>query len=214
MRRLYHFALSPFSRRTRLVLAHRKLEVLLVDARDDAEAKAAMLRLYPLRTAPVLVEDDGGVVADSNAIAEYVDRAYSGAPLWPKDPREILRVSQVMALTDGALNTVIDLGTRYYSLRHDGAWPAVLAEKLGRAQGALDALGALVSGSGRPNLSAAGWTIGDMWLYTAIAWLEGLPARAPTFANASQVLSLGWKLPEPLSRWASAHHEHPDVRAL
>jgi glutathione S-transferase len=214
MRRLYHFPLSPYSRRARLVLRHKKLDVELVDSREDPATREAMQRLYAMRTAPVLVEDDGSVIGDSGAIADYVDHAYSGPPLWPSGPLDVLRVSQAMALTDGALATLIDMGTRYYALREHASWPTVTGSLLGRANGALEALSALVSELPHPTIAASGWSIGDIWLGSAVAWLEGLPARAHTYAPVAQVVSLGWRLPEPLSRWATFYREHPDVRSL
>jgi glutathione S-transferase len=214
VRRLYHFPLSPYSRRVRLILRHKGLEVELVDARADVTAVETMRTLYPMRTAPVLVEDDGLVLGDSNAIAQYLERAHPSPALWPRGPGDIARVTQIMALTDGALSTLIDLATRYYRLHTHDAWPAVLAEMGGRAQGALDALASIVGGLGHPTAAASGWSIGDVWLFTAVAWLEGLPARAPTFANAAQLISLGWRLPSGLSRWADSHRQRPDVLSL
>jgi glutathione S-transferase len=214
VRRLYYYPLSPYSRRVRLILRHKGLEADLVDPRTDAAAMEKMRALYPMRTAPVLVEEDGFVLGDSNAIAQYLDRVYPTPSLWPESPRDIARVSQIMALTDGALGNLIDLATRYYRLHTHDAWPGVLAEMGGRAQGALDALATVVGGLGHPTVAATGWSIGDAWLFTAVAWLEGLPARAPTFVNAAQILSLGWKLPLELSQWADAHRRRPDVVSL
>jgi glutathione S-transferase len=37
---------------------------------------------------------------------------------------------------------------------------------------------------------------------------------AATNQNVAQVLSLGWSLPAPLSRWADSHRRRPDVTAL
>jgi hypothetical protein len=54
-------------------------------------------------------------------------------------------------------------------------------------------------------------SLGDIWLYSAVAWLEGLPARAPTFVNAAQLISLGYTLPDALVRWIDAHRQRPDV---
>jgi glutathione S-transferase len=173
-----------------------------------------MKSLYPMRTAPVLVEEDGAVLGDSTAITHYLERTHPNPPLWPRGVRDIARVTQVMALTDGALALLIDLGTRYYALRAHDAWPAVRGELGGRAEGALDALAKLVTGLRQSTVAAEGWSLGDIWLYTAVAWLEGLPARAPTFANAAQVLALGWKLPEALPRWADAHRGRADIVSL
>jgi glutathione S-transferase len=198
VRRLYHFALSPYSRRVRLVLSHKGIPVELVDPRTEPTAMETMKSLYPMRTAPVLVEEDGAVLGDSTAITHYLERTHPNPPLWPRGVRDIARVTQVMALTDGALALLIDLGTRYYALRAHDAWPAVRGELGGRAEGALDALAKLVTGLRQ----------------STVAGLEGLPARAPTFANAAQVLALGWKLPEALPRWADAHRGRADIVSL
>jgi glutathione S-transferase len=212
VRRLYHFSLSPYSRRVRLVLAHKGIPVELIDPRNEPAAMETMKRLYPMRTAPVLVEEDGSALGDSTAIAHYFERTHPDPPLWPTENRDIARVTQVMALVDGALSTLIDLGTRYYALRTHDAWPAVYAELGGRAEGALAALAQVATG--RSTLTEWGWSLGDIWLYTAVAWLEGLPARAPTFPNAAQIVSLDWKLPAALPRWADAHRARPDVASL
>jgi hypothetical protein len=119
-----------------------------------------------------------------------------------------------MAMVDGALATLIDLGTRYFALRSDAAWPGVVTELGGRAQASLDALGTLVSGLRHTTVAASGWSVGDMWLYSAVAWLNGLPARAPTFANAAQLLTLGWSLPASLTAWALPHAKQEDVATL
>ena len=214
MRRLYHFVLSPLCR-TRLVLAHKKLAVELVEARADPKAMETMLRLYPLRTAPVLVEEDGSVVADSNAIAEYVDRAYPGAPPAERTAR---RSSEGRA-DHGADRRRVEHGHRprhalLRAARPRGLAGCPLREARACTRSSRRARVARVGARAADPLRVGLVDFGDMWLYCAVAWLEGLPARAPTFANAAQVLSLGWKVPEPLSRWASTHREHPDVRAL
>jgi glutathione S-transferase len=215
MRALYHFAMSPFSRRTRLALAHKGLEVELRDARQNPAYMDEVRALNPMRTVPVLVDDDGEAIADSLAITHYLDAAYPAAPaLWPADRaarRTALRIAQCV---DGAIGTLIDVGTRYYALRGDPAWHSVTSEMVGRAQGALNALGERVGRIGPRPLTEAGWCAGDIWLYTAVAWLEGLPARASTSANIAQILTLVWSVPASLSRWADAHRERADVRGL
>jgi hypothetical protein len=163
VRRLYHFPMSPYSRRVRLVLHHKGLEAELIDPRTDPAAMATLRGLYPMCTAPVLVDGDGTALGDSGAIARYLERAYpvtGGGGLWPQAADDVARVTQFMALTDGALG------------------------------------------------------IADAWLFTAVAWLEGLPARAATFATAAQLLWLGWKLPAGLTRWADGHRQRPDVLSL
>jgi glutathione S-transferase len=53
-----------------------------------------------------------------------------------------------------------------------------------------------------------------MWLFCAEHWMASLPQRAASFALAAQAVSLGWRLPPELTRWADQHRDRPDVRAL
>jgi glutathione S-transferase len=218
MRTLYHFEYSPFSRRTRLALAFKGLTCELREARQNPSFGEEARKLWPLRTTPVLVEADGHAIGDSNAIVRYLDAAYpSASPLWPTKGEALRTSVEVVALVDGALNHIIDLGTRYWALRDHAAWLDVRGELLGRAQASLDGLAARVSAIGPRPLtgeSPAAWCAADMWLYTAIVWLAGLPARAASSPNAAQVASLPWVLPAELVRWADAFRARDDVRAL
>jgi hypothetical protein len=140
---------------------------------------------------------------------------YPQAPLlFPNAPDARRTTMEIVALTDGALNTIVDVGTRYFPLNTDDAWKAVTTEMLGRAQAALTTLAERVSRSGVGPLTKAGWCAADIWLFSMVAWIEGLPARASSSANITQILSLPWSLPTPLSRWADGHRDRPDVRAL
>lgn len=213
MRTLYHFPSSPYSRRTRLALAHKGLECELRDARENPAWLEEARRLVATRTIPVLV-DRGRPLGDSLAVTRWLDAAYADRPrIWPSG-EEALAVLDVASLVDVALTNVIDLGTRYYPLREHPAWAAVKDEMLGRSLRALDALSTRVQELERTTIAAGGWSGADMWLYTMVAWIEGLPQRAPTNQNIAQVLSLGWKLPEPLSRWADSHRGRSDVLSL
>jgi glutathione S-transferase len=214
MRTLYHFQFSPFSRRVRLALAHKALPCELREGRSNQAHWDEARKLWAPRTLPVLVEDDGRVLGDSNAIVRYLDHAYPGRALWPKGG-DALRVSlDIAALVDSALNTLVDVGTRFYALRDHAEWKGVRDEMVGRAQAALDALGSRVAAIGPRPLTDDGWSAADMWLYTAVAWLDGLPARAAQSPNAAQIVSLAWALPAPLVRWTEAFREREDVRAL
>jgi glutathione S-transferase len=213
MRTLYHFPMSPFSRRTRLALALKGLDVRLIDAHDDG-ARLETKRLWATRTVPVLVEPDGRAIGDSIGIVHYLDEAYPDGPrIWPTGSARLDAIATA-SLVDYALNTIIDLGTRYYDLHRDAAWKKVQDELLGRAQSALDVLAQRARDRGPQPLTDAGWSGADMWLFTMVQWLEGLPERAPTRPNLAQVVSLPWSIPSGLSRWADAFREREDVLAL
>jgi glutathione S-transferase len=213
MRTLYHYRMSPFSRRVRLALAHKGLDAELRDPRENPAWSEEAQRLVPLRTIPVLV-DGPHAIGDSTAIARWLDHAYPEAPrLWP-DGDGAAAALQVAALVDVTLNHVIDLGTRYYALRDHASWPTVRGEMLGRAQLAADGLAQRVADLGGRTVARGGWSAGDMALLTMVLWIEGWPERAAANPNIAQVQSLGFRLPPELSRWADAHRGRADVTAL
>jgi len=213
MRILYHYPHSPFSRRTRLALAHKGLDCELRDPRETPAIVGEPRKLVPFRTIPVLVDGDRAM-GDSTAIAHWLDAAYPSAPrLWPTG-EDSADAFQIAALVDVVLDGVIDPGTRYYALRNDPAWPAVKTEIVGRAQAAADALAARVSSLGRTTVAKDGWSAADMWLLTLTMWFEGMPARVATAPNIRQVTEMGLELPRALSTWADAHRGRADVKAL
>jgi glutathione S-transferase len=213
MRVLYHYRYSPFARRVRLALAHKGLDVELREARDNPAWAEEARRLVPFRTIPVLVDGERAM-GDSTAIAHWLDRAYPDAPrLWP-DGDDADTALQVAALVDVALNNIIDIGTRYWSLRDHPAWAGVKGELLGRAHTAAEALAKRVSSLGRATVAGSGWSAADMALLTMTIWIEGWPGRVTTSPNIAQVSSLGFQLPAGLSRWADAHRGRADVAAL
>jgi glutathione S-transferase len=209
MRRLYHFPLSPFSRRVRLALAHKRLEVALIDPRTEPERRAEVNHVHPLQTVPVLVEDDGFAIGDSLSITRYLDCAYPEGPIWPTEPTDARRDLRLTALVDGALHTLVDLGTRYHLLSTADVWASVSGMMMTRVQAALDEVGQRAH-----ELPAGRWSAAEMWLLTAVSWLEGLPARASSFPPASQIVALGWKLPPALSEWARPRFAEQPWRAL
>jgi len=79
MIRLYHFPLSPFCRKVRLVLAEKKLEAELVEERYW-EGRADFLQMNPLGKVPVL-RADGLVLPESGAICEYLEEKSPNPPL-------------------------------------------------------------------------------------------------------------------------------------
>jgi glutathione S-transferase len=210
---LYHFRYSPFSRRVRLALAHKKLDVEMREARENpAWAEEARSRV-PSRTFPVFVDGERAL-GDSGAIVHWLDRAYPHAPrLWP-DGEDAYGAFEAAALVDVVVHTTGDLGTRYFALRSDPAWGQVKGEMAGRAQVALDALAMRASAVGRTTIAESGWSAADMWLLAAVLWFEGMPARAGASPHIANILTLGITLPAALSKWADAHRQRSDVLAL
>jgi glutathione S-transferase len=198
---LHHFVTSPFSRRVRLALAHKKLDVELVDVRAVPNGHANLAKIWPLRTVPVLV-DDGEVIGDSMAIARHLEAKHRENPIFTDTALEITTCVLVEGLVDGLVNA----GTRYH-FPNDPRWPGVRTEVVQRIDAA-----ALALVERAPRLR--GWTFAEMSLYAAIAWIQGFPGRVASNTNIQQIVSLGFRLPEPLIAWAAQHSERDDVRAL
>ena len=72
MRILYHLPLDPFSRKIRIVLSEKKIDVELA-VEQFWDRREGFLALNPAGTVPVFQEEDGAVIAPSQAIAEYLD---------------------------------------------------------------------------------------------------------------------------------------------
>jgi len=211
---LYHFATSPFARRVRLMLAHKRMTAELRDARASHEHTDAMHQLNPFHTVPVLVDGEH-VVFDSGAIAHYLDRKQPEPPLWPPGlvGAEAFRLA---ALADGVIIILSDLGMRYAPLHDHTNFPIVRTVMVGRVQRALDQLATEVTARGLDSGPLVGdsWGAADIAVYTMVAWLEGLPLRATTFPPVRGVVSLGWVVPPELSTWADQHRQRTDVLAL
>ncbi|WP_448661735.1 glutathione S-transferase family protein [Sphingomonas sp. CJ20] len=63
-------------------------------------------RISPLRRIPVLIDGDL-VLNDSTVICEYLDEAYPGAPLLPRDPADRARARWIEEYADSRLGDVV-----------------------------------------------------------------------------------------------------------
>lgn len=85
MLELYQFEMSHYVEKVRLILdykglAYRKIEVI------PGIGQLELMRLSGQRQVPVL-KDGSEVIADSTAIAEYLDKQYPDKPIIPSDPK-------------------------------------------------------------------------------------------------------------------------------
>src|SRR5690606_37527692 len=87
MRTLYHFWISPACRKVRLAMAEKGLKF---DLRIEKpwERREAFLARNPAGEVPVLIDENDVVLADGQAICEYLEEIYPDEPLLPKDAVE------------------------------------------------------------------------------------------------------------------------------
>lgn len=86
MLELYQFELSHYSEKVRLILDYKGLPYRKVDVTPGV-GQIDLVRLSGQRQVPVL-KDGSEVIADSTAIAEYLDRKYPEKPILPSDPKQ------------------------------------------------------------------------------------------------------------------------------
>lgn len=100
--RLYHHPLDAFSRRVRLVMAEKgfKFEVFTEKPWDVSKD---LITMNPSGELPVLVQEEGEerrILADSQAICEYLDETSAGESLLGKDPVMRAEVRRLVAWFD------------------------------------------------------------------------------------------------------------------
>ncbi len=103
MRTLYHLWLSPFCRKVRIALAEKGLEVDL-QAENLWERRDEFVAMNPTGEVPVLVEEDGLTLSDSNAICEYLDEAFPDIMLYPGDAAARAEIRRLVAWFDVKFN--------------------------------------------------------------------------------------------------------------
>lgn len=93
--KLYHFPLSGHAHRVQLMLSLLELpvEVVFVDLAKGAHKQADFLAINPFGQVPV-IDDNGVILADSNAILVYLAQKYGKGRWLPSDPLGAARVQR------------------------------------------------------------------------------------------------------------------------
>ncbi|EQB29825.1 glutathione S-transferase family protein [Sphingobium ummariense] len=100
--KLYHHPLSGHSHRAVLFASLLGVphELVEVDLMAGAHKQPAFLKLNPFGQVPVL-EDDGVVIADSNAILVYLAKKADGGEWLPEDPQGAALVQRWLSVAAG-----------------------------------------------------------------------------------------------------------------
>lgn len=106
MRILYHFWLSPFSRKVRIALFEKGMETEQV-VEKYWDRRPEFLVLNPAGQVPVLAEPDGINLCDSQAIVEYLEDIQPEPNLLGRDPLERAECRRLMAWFDGKFHNEV-----------------------------------------------------------------------------------------------------------
>ncbi|MBD2021548.1 glutathione S-transferase family protein [Leptolyngbya sp. FACHB-36] len=85
MLELYQFELSEYAEKVRLLLDYKGLPYRKIEVTPGI-GQLELIRMSGQRQVPVL-KDGTQVIADSTAIAEYLDRTYPDRPIIPHEPK-------------------------------------------------------------------------------------------------------------------------------
>jgi glutathione S-transferase len=103
MRLLYHLWLSPACRKIRVVLQEKALDFTM-KVEKVWERRPEFLALNPAGEVPVLIEPDGTVLAESGAIAEFLDEVYRDKLLLGINPVDRAEVRRLVQWFDAKMN--------------------------------------------------------------------------------------------------------------
>lgn len=202
MNRLYHYPLSPFSRKVRLALAEKRIEVELVEERYW-EQDPDFLRRNPAGQVPVL-RLGNRMLADSQAICEYLEDTVPTPPLLPQSPEGRYEVRRLCAWFDGKFHIEVTtklMGERVFKKLRGGGVPDSQAVK---------------SGSRHIKLHLDYMT----HLLDTRRWLAGNDMTLADFAAAAQLSCLDyvsdvpWDKYEAVKDWYAKIKSRPAFRSL
>ena len=98
MLRLYGAPLSPFFNKVKLALLEKNLPFECILTRPTQET--SLLARSPMGKIPFIENDDGLVLAESQAICEWVDEAYPERPLLLGTPAERARIRELALISE------------------------------------------------------------------------------------------------------------------
>ncbi|HUB96358.1 MAG TPA: glutathione S-transferase family protein [Stellaceae bacterium] len=203
MRVLYHFLLSPTSRKLRLVL-HEKALDYTPKIEKWWERRPEFLALNPAGEVPVLIEPDGTVLADPVAIIEFLDETYREKLLIGLNPLDRAETRRLVGWFDGKMG-------------REASEP-ILAEKLMKR----------LTGTGGPDsavLRAAKANLGMHLDYISFLaerrrWLAGDHFSVADISAAAHLSALDylgdvpWDDHEPAKEWYARIKSRPTFRPL
>ena len=199
---LYHFPLSPFSRKVRLSLAEKKIEVQLIEERYW-EKDPDFLRRNPAGKVPVL-RIGSRTYSESSAICEYLEDTYPDPPLLPRDPEGRYEARRLVSWFDDKFNSEVT--------------SKLMGERVFRK----------VMGTGYPDSSnvksgsrAIKYHIDYMaWLLDQRRWLAGDVMTLADFAAAAHLSCLDyisdvdWNRSEAVKDWYAKIKSRPAFRSI
>ncbi len=202
MNRLYHFPLSPFSRKVRLVLAEKRIEVELVEERYW-EQDADFMRRNPAGKVPVL-KMGNKFYTESQAICEFLEELHPTPALMPKGAEARYEVRRIVGWFDDKFYNEVTcklLGERVFRKVMGTGYPDSTNVKAGA--------------------KAIKYHLDYMaWLLEKRRWLAGNDLTIADFAAAAHLSCLDyisdvdWNRSEIVKDWYAKIKSRPAFRSI
>lgn len=175
-----------FVRTARMACAEKGVPYTLTIVRPHAPEVAA---IHPFGLVPCMRHGELAL-CESRAICAYIDQAFEGPPLTPRDPVGAAVTEQWIALTMTTIDPVLARSYLVAYINAPGGVPdpaviQAMLPKMHEVFGVLD--GALAA---RPYLAGDAFTLADMFLYPLI-WFMRLKPESAAMLQASPHL-LAW----------------------
>jgi glutathione S-transferase len=201
MWQLYQFPLCPFSSKVRLMLGEKGVPHELV-RESPWQRRDEFLDLNPAAQTPVLVEEKGTILIDSNAICEYFEETVEKAPMIPGTARDRAEVRRLVAFFDDRLfgdvvGPLLEERMRKRIVNRDPPDTRVLREAMKVANSHLDYIDYLLDHR--------------RWLAGPVLSLADLTAAAH-LSVADYLGGLDWRSHKQTTDWYAVMKSRPSFR--
>jgi glutathione S-transferase len=193
---LHGFRYSVYVRVARIALAEKGLAYEHVEVDPFApDMPTEYLDLHPFRRVPTLVDGDF-VLYETGAITRYIDEAFPGPMLQPKESRQRARMAQIISVIDsyGYVPMVRQVaGERVFApLRRRQPDETFIRGGLEASHRVLDALEAVIPGDG-PVAGGEVWSLADFHLAPMMVYFTAAPEGTEALARYRK-LSAWWQV--------------------
>ena len=192
---LYNVAVSSYGAKVRIILCHKGLEWTEA-LPPDGYGSDAYRRIVPAGTVPAIIHD-GLTLADSEAIAEYLDETFPAPPMMPQDIAARARARELSRFHDTRLEPV--LRAYFRQVAPDGRDAKFIADNARLLQSRLDQLAVMARPA--PLLTGSALAIADCGFVASFAILDLL----------MECLDLPVRLPDSLAGYATTLAANPSV---
>ena len=194
---VYAIPVSLYCAKLRIVLRHKALEWNELPPPGGYRSDEYK-QIVPSGNLPALA-DGGLLIADSEAIAEYLNEKHAEPPMLPAEPAERAKVRERSRFHDTRLEP--EVRTLFAHMPESGRDEAVLANRSHAISARLAHLGRMIEAV--PPKPEHGLTLADCGFPVTFAWLDGLTPKLG--------LEIAW--PEAVTAYRTGLEEHDAIAA-